>query len=227
MITRSGNWIWMSLAALALLLLWQPTARADSYNVTINTSPLVGSSSGPFQILVALEDANGNGDGNNVATISDFSAGAGSVGALSTGGGVSGSLAGSLTFTDSDPSGLNYAMGDFTPGTTISFTFSMTSSTDSNPSATGFPGDEFLFFILDGTGNPITTTDNSTPDTFFLAIVQGSSGLSAQGFNIPGAAPTVVSSTSVPEPSTILLLAAGILALGLLGLGARRRCWAA
>ncbi len=224
MITRSGTWIWMSLAALALLLLWQPTARADSYNVTINTSSLVGSSSGPFQILVALEDANGYGDGNNTATISDFNVGSGSVGALSTGGGVSGSLAGSLTFTDSTD--LNYAMGDFTPGSTISFTFSMTSSPDSNPSATGFPGDEFLFFILDGTGNPITTTDGSTPDTFFLAIVQGSSGLSAQGFNIPGAAPTVVTSTSVPEPSTILLLCAGILALGLLGFGARRHCWA-
>ena len=220
MTTWSKKSILVGLGAIIALLLWQPTARADSYTVTINTAPLVGSSSGPFQVLFALEDANVTGDGNNTATISGFNAGAGSVGtpgAGDVGGGVTGSLSSTLSFTDSDPSGLNFWMASFTPGNTISFNFSMTANADSNPSASGFPGDEFLVFILDGTGFPITTTDALT-GTLFTAIVNGSSGLSVQGFNIPGvSATTVVPATATPEPGTLLLLFAGILALGILG----------
>lgn len=229
MIPWTGKSVWISLGAIAALFFLQPTARADSYNVTVDTSSLVGSSSGPFQVLFALEDANTtSGDGNNTASISGFSAGGGSVGtpvAGQVGGGVSGSLSSTLSFTDSDPSGLNYWMASFTPGNTLSFNFSMTGNADSNTSGTGFPGDEFLFFILNNDGSDfVVTTDAMTPDTFFLAVVNGSSGLGVQGFNIPGAAATtVVSSTAAPEPGTLLLLFSGILGLGILGFRARKR----
>lgn len=230
MMTGTRKSIWAGLGVVIALFMWQPSARADSFTVTVNTAPLVGSSSGPFQVLFALEDANANGDGNNTATISGFSAGAGSVGTPGTGGvggGVSGSLSSTLSFTDSDPSGLNFWMADFTPGSTVSFNFSMTANADSNPSASGFPGDEFLFFILDGTGFPITTTDAVT-GTLFTAIVNGSSGLSVQGFNIPGvSATTVVPNTATPEPGTLLLLFAGILGLGILSFRARKTSFVA
>lgn len=199
--------ITIALGALLVVLLSQATARADT--ISVDTSSLQGSPPGSFQLAFILLDASISGDGNNTAMLSDFAFGGGSAGSiLTSGGGVSGDFTSGLTFTDTNPSGFNFIASGFTPGSVLSFSLSMTANLDSkiNPMS-GLPGDQFLFFILDSTGNPIPSTDSVTPDAFAIATVTPS-GLSVQQFSIPA-------ETTVPEPSSILLLGSGM-ALGFL-----------
>jgi len=201
----------VTLGALFLLLVTQQTSRADT--ISVNTTSLQGNASGPFVLGFVLIDASLSGDGNNTVMLSNFAFGGGSAGAVATsGGGVTGDLQSGMTFTDSDPSGFNFITSAFIPGTVLSFNLAMTANPDLNinPSS-GLPGDQFLFVILDSTGQRIQSTDNNTPDAFAVATI-GSGGLSVQQFSIPA-------STSVPEPATVLLLGSGLV----LGLRCKRR----
>jgi hypothetical protein len=185
----------VTLGTLFLLLVTQQTSRADT--ISVNTTSLQGNASGPFVLGFVLIDASLSGDGNNTVMLSNFAFGGGSAG---------------MTFTDSDPSGFNFITSAFIPGTVLSFNLAMTANPDLNinPSS-GLPGDQFLFVILDSTGQRIQSTDNNTPDAFAVATI-GSGGLSVQQFSIPA-------STSVPEPATVLLLGSGLV----LGLRCKRR----
>src|SRR6266496_955580 len=152
-----------------LLLVTQQTSRADT--ITVNTTSLQGNASGPFVLGFVLIDASLSGDGNNTAVLSNFDFGGGSAGAIaSSGGGVVGNLLSGITLTDSDPSGFNFITSAFTPGTTLSFNLVMTANPDLtlDPSS-GLPGYQFLFVILDSTGQRIATTDASGSDAFAVA----------------------------------------------------------
>ena len=201
----------VTVGALLLLLMTQQPAHAD--NITIDTTSLQGNASGPFELAFVLLDASISGDGNNTAVLSNFNFGGGSAGAVTnSGGGVTGDLLSGITFTDSSPTGFNFIVSAFTPGTALSFNLAMTANPDLtiNPSS-GLTGDQLVFFILDNTGQPIPSTDNSTPDAFALATI-GPGGLSVQQFSVPAPAP-------VPEPATVLLLGSGLV----LGLCCKRR----
>lgn len=200
------------LVGLPLLLLFSPQdVHADSF--TFDTSSLVGSSSGPFEIFVVLEDSSMAASMTNTATLTGFNFGGGSAGPMIQGGGASGSLTSGINLLETQANGINYLLQAFTPGNTLSFNFSMTTNANGglNPQS-GLSGDEFLFFILGNGGSSfVQTTDTVTPDALLTATVcpSCSNGLSIQQFSIPSRPP------SVPEPATVLLLASGVVAIGL------------
>jgi len=202
----------VTLGALFLLLVTQPPSRDDT--ITVDTTFLQGNASGPFVLGFVLIDASFTGDGNNTAVLSNFDFGGGSAGAVATsGGGVTGNLLSGITLTDSDPSGFNFITSAFTPGTSLSFNLALTTNPDLtiNPSFNQ-PGDEFLFVILDSTGQRIPTTQSDGSDAFAAATI-APGGVSVQQFS-----PT---QTFVPEPGTVLLVASGM-ALGLFRRSRRR-----
>ena len=102
------------------------TAIADViYNVTLDTSSLVGHPAGPFYVFGEFTDGNGIGDANNTATLSSFTFGGGSaLGSPLLFGGASGSLETGVTITDS--SSLSFFAEQFAPGLQLDFSLDLT-----------------------------------------------------------------------------------------------------
>ncbi|MBV9396454.1 MAG: hypothetical protein JO062_00640 [Bryobacterales bacterium] len=128
--------------------------HAKQILVTLDTSPLIGSAAGPFQITFELADGGIAGDGNNAVIVSDFRLGASSLGSSNSGNFCSqGSASGEfLELSMSDASGQAWCTFQLTPGNNLGFTVSYTTNVDS-----GIP-DEFVVMIFDRLGNPIPTT---------------------------------------------------------------------
>lgn len=201
----------------ALALLASPAAGAEIlYSVTLDTSVLAHTpSAAPFLLDFELNDGStGDGVGNNMATISNFSLGGGSLtGAASTSFlGLSGDLNPGDALTITDASNIVDFNQNFTPGTSLSFTLGLT--TNVSPSEVASP-DAFIFQIL---SNNMTETsaflqmDIANPPTI-SSDTGGTVGGAAQPF-----APAVSPQAVVPEPSSCTLLA-----LGLVSLAAGRR----
>src|ERR1039457_6363375 len=98
---QSMNRFWIVLAA--VLVGTCSSARADIiYNITMNTSPLIGHAAGPFSLEFQFNDGEGIGDGNNTVLLSSFLFGTGgsAAGSASTAGNVIGDLGSSVQFTD-------------------------------------------------------------------------------------------------------------------------------
>ena len=192
------------------------TASAYGATVTLNTTGLIGSSLGPFTLDFQFIDGNGTGDGNNSVTLSNFSLSGGSINTTptSSSGGV---LAGSGPFTVGlfDTFFLTDVQFSFTPGNSLIFNIAATSNPDV------IAPDTFTFAILDQNGNEIATTnpngfnsflelDLPAPGSGLIVITSGSAA--GSGVNVP--APTYqTGGPTVPEPSTMLLLATGLAAL--------------
>lgn len=111
----------------------------DNFNITLNSSALVGNPTGPFSLDFQLADGSGTGDGNNTVTISDFNF-------------HGGSWTGPSVVTMTDNSFFSEATYQFVPGGVLSFDVSMTTAVD----AGGTP-DEFSFDILDNSLSEIPT----------------------------------------------------------------------
>lgn len=191
-----------------------------AYDITINTSSLIGHAAGPFYLDFQLTDGSGMGDANNHATLSNFTFGGGSAfGAPTLVGGATGSLGSSVSLTDSAFFSEFYQ--GFTPGASLHFKLTLTNAPEiPAPDTFSFaildsdlfnlptlaPGtDAFLTIELANPG-PQVTVYASNPN---LAPFAGGPALA-----IP--APTIV---PVPEPSTYTAFAA----LALLGLAGLRR----
>jgi hypothetical protein len=78
-------------------------AYADAiYNVSMDTSGLVGNPAAPFYLDFQFNDGSGTNDGNNTVTVGGFNVAG--VGAASPSGGGTGDLGSSIVLTDSDSS---------------------------------------------------------------------------------------------------------------------------
>jgi hypothetical protein len=192
-------------------------AKADSFDVSLNTSTLSGTQ------IIAFSLVNGGGGADNTVTLSDFAFGGGSpvppANYLGTSG-VSGDLSGSITMDDSVSlyGGTALFAEDFDPGSTISFLL-----TTSNNSA-GTTPDAFSMSVCDTSFN-CYSDDTSTGALLALNLSGGTltpasftlNGASAQ--DLPAPVVTVASSTgggtTMPEPPSVLLLGLGIVALAL------------
>jgi hypothetical protein len=115
-------------AALALLTGGYPAhAGILAGSASLDTSALVG----PFELVFVLTDGSGNGDANNTVTLSNFLFGGGSAGSVDPSlsfGGASGDLSSGVGLVDS--AFLNIFASSFTPGSALSFDFSLTTNAD-------------------------------------------------------------------------------------------------
>src|SRR5260370_28684447 len=110
------------LLGLGCILLSASICRAGVvYDVSLNTSPLIGHAAGPFSLGFQLNDGSGAGDANNTAILSAFQFGVGgsALGTPVLAGGATGSLASGVTITDS--SFFNAFSQQFNPGSLLQF----------------------------------------------------------------------------------------------------------
>ncbi len=198
-------------AALGGLLLAPALHAATAeYDVSVDTSALIGNGAGPFSLDFQFNDGAGTGDGNNTVNVSGFVF----TGGLATGtptlsGGATGSLAAGLSFNDS--SALNEAYQGFNPGSTLTFHVSLTLNV-----APGSAPDLFSFGVLDSSFANIPTTGFG--DSLFTVEIGASGATFATGASSSPAGVSV-NVTAVPEPG-VWATATGAL---LIGFGAWRR----
>jgi hypothetical protein len=190
------------------------TAVADTYEVTLDTSSLVGHPAGPFYVYGTFTDGTGIGDANNTVTMRDFIFGGGSaLGSPIVFGGASGSLEAGVTITDS--SFFSFVVEQFAPGLQLSFRLDLTLNDDSG----GIP-DRFSVSLLDSSGVPLPTLAPSG-DYFIGADIYSTGPIfDAYGSDLSRAPtvgnavsippPTITPVSSVPEPSAIYLLSGAV-----------------
>lgn len=184
-------------------------ANADMlYNISMDTSALVGNAAAPFYLDFQFNDGSGTNDGNNTVTVDGFNVAG--VGAAVPSGGGTGDLGSSIVLTDS--TFFNEVFQQFTPTSLLQFQVNLTTNVD-----LGSTPDEFTFAILWGssqldipTTNPnsaFLTIDITNPLTITSSASDPNQPLGTNpGVNI--AAPTVAlqgAGTVVPEPGSLWL----------------------
>lgn len=113
------------------------------FNVSLDTTPLIGHPAAPFFLEFQLNDGLGIGDANNTALLSNFDFGSGMpVGTATLIGGASGDLSSHIVLADN--SFFNEFIQEFMPGNTLSFDVELSTSIDPGPQP-----DQFSFAILD------------------------------------------------------------------------------
>jgi PEP-CTERM motif len=190
------------------------TAKADSFDVSLNTSSLSGTQVLAFSLI------SGGGGVTNAVTLSDFAFGGGSAEPpadyLGTTG-VSGDLSGTINMNDSVSlyGGTALFVEQFDPGSSLSFLMNTTNN------SAGTTPDAFSMAICN-TSFSVCYSDDAGTGALLVLGLTGTS-LSPSSFTLNAAtaqglpAPVVTEATSsgtVPEPSSVLLLALGVLAVG-------------
>jgi len=204
--TMKDSTLWTTLSFLVLLTFasWH-AARANTIDaaVSLDTSLLIGSAAGPFELAFILTDGSGTSDANNTITLSNFAFGGGSAGATDntlSGGGESGSLLSGVSLIDS--SFFNVFASSFTPGNTLSFLLSLTTNVDAAAP------DQFSFILLQGDGSAVNTSDSSGANSLLTVNIDSSSPSIATFASDLTPAPII--SATVPEPPSGLLMAAAL-----------------
>lgn len=182
-----------------LALLGIGLAHADTFQVSVNTTLLAGTTGS-----LAFDFIDGGPPSNSV-TIFAFSSN-GVLGSPTLTGDAAGSLPGTVTLGDS--SFFNEYLTDFKFGATLSFSLSMT---DVSPGSGSLP-DEFSFYLLDSSAanSVVTTTDPTGANALFAAGSDGSLSVYSSARETTTVTPSV---SSIPEPSSLALVAAALLLL--------------
>jgi hypothetical protein len=189
------------------------TAKADSFDVSLNTSSLSGTQVLAFSLI------NGGGGVTNTVTLSDFAFGGGGAEPpadyLGTSG-VSGDLSGTINMNDSVSlyGGTGLFVEQFDPGSSLSFLMNTTNN------SAGTTPDAFSMAICNTSFSVCYSDDTGTGALLVLGLT--GTPLSPSSFTLNAAtaqgllAPVVTEATSsaAPEPSSVLLLALGVLAVG-------------
>ncbi len=197
------------LAALFLLGVESASASAVTYQVTVDTSSIAGTSGSlDFQFnpgSLTSQAAN--------LEILDFTSDGTLAGSPSLTGDVSGTLPGSVMF-DNGTVYNDYFEG-FTFGGTLSFEVSLFGPALTAPDGVSTSGSAFAFSMFSDSGGtiPALTTDGINGFAYTIDV------------NLDGTtSPTILSSeltaSATPEPSSMLLFGSGLTAM--LGLGANR-----
>jgi hypothetical protein len=137
-------------------------AEASAFQVSFNTSALIGNAAGPFAIAFVLTNGSGPADGKSTAIVTNVDLEDGKpLGDPATIGGASGELSSVVTLTNT--SFLNLLVENFSPGKTLSFQVSVTG--ERNPG--GYPAG-LAILILDGSGTPLATL--APAGDYFLSV---------------------------------------------------------
>jgi len=180
-------------------------AATVTFDVTINTAALSGTAA-----QLAFDFIDGDGVANNTVTISAFAAPGATLGSPFATGGVSGTLPGPVTLTDT--TFFNELLQPITLSNSLAFTLDVTTSF-----AGGVVPDALSLFILDSAGlsSRVGTTDPTGSDALIRIGLVGSPNevdatvfhaTTPTGAEVPITLSSRGTTTPVPEPSTLALL---------------------
>lgn len=192
-----------------------PSAHAIQYQVTIDSTPILGASA---QLAIDFIDG---GPPSSRVLVTGFSTD-GILGSTTTSGGVSGSLANTVTLIDS--AFFNELLVDMGLGSTLSFVFSPDLLGPETPTVP----DMMSVFLLDAnSGLPLFATNDPTgADALFTFALDGSAlgGLNVysalQGDATTNIVPLLDPNT-VPEPSSLAQMLSWLVLLVLVYLNSR------
>jgi hypothetical protein len=172
--------------------------------ITINTTSFHGTNA-----ELALDFIDGGPPLNNIV-LSNFKTD-GVLQDFSQVGSVSGALTSSLSFSDADFFSEHSQQTSL--GTSISF---IINDSGNAPVGSSFP-DSFSVFLFDVSGAPLVTTNDPTGSN---ALFRSDIGL-VDGLSVYSGANFSVSVSTIPEPSSFMLAAAGLTLLGFVWAGKR------
>ncbi len=176
-------------------------SEGATIQVTIDTSSLSGTSAS-----LGWDLTDGDPGASTTAIITGFSTnGSFDAGQATTFGGVSGSLPGPVTITDTIF--FNSLLQPVTLGTSVSFTLDMTTVA----SGQGVP-DTLAFFLLTEDGGASLVTTNLVGGALLTLEADGTSGglLTAAGETEPSVPVSATRPTAIPAPAALLLLAVAL-----------------
>ena len=201
-------------AIAAVLSLYQATAwgsSTSSYDVVIDTSPLVGHPAGPFSIFLGFTDGSGIGSMRASITVTNVNFGGGSLVGESPMifGAASGDLMTGVEITDA--SFLSLFSQGFTAGNTLRFTVSLNTAGDDSE----IP-DRLSFYILDSSARPIPTLApagdflfaidvrpaGGSPEVFGSDPSRGSPPIEPPQITLLDTTPPITTATPRPTPNT-------------------------
>jgi hypothetical protein len=205
------------IAVTIFVALLPAATRADSFDVSLNTSALSGTTQ---TLAFGLNDSDGS---TNTISLTGFDFGGGSassgtedctLGGFLSGAGCSGDLTSGVTLTDATTDEVFFDQ-QFTVGSALSFELTTT-----NAFAGGIP-DGFAMYLCNATLTSCYSDDSVSGAMLILGL--GGTPLSSSSFTLNGAsaqdlpAPVVTTATgtgsTMPEPSSSLLLSVAMLAL--------------